>query len=49
MKNGDELVADIASRKPGDKVTLGYVRNGKKEDISVTIADRAKLFALAVG
>ncbi len=49
VKNGDELVGEIASRKPGDKVTLGLVRNGKKEDISVTIADRAKLFASQLG
>ena len=31
-RTGDELVADIASRKPGTKVTLGFVRNGKKEE-----------------
>ena len=32
VKNGDELVADIAGRKPGTKVTLGLVRNGKKQE-----------------
>jgi serine protease Do len=26
VKNGDELVSDIASRKPGTKVSLGFVR-----------------------
>jgi serine protease Do len=31
VKNGDELVSDIASRKPGSKAKLGFVRNGKKE------------------
>ncbi|HZP16889.1 MAG TPA: Do family serine endopeptidase [Terriglobales bacterium] len=49
IKNGDELVSDIASRKPGSKVTLGYVRNGKKEETAVTVADRAKLFASRLG
>jgi serine protease Do len=49
VKNGDELVSDIASRKPGAKVTLGVIRNGKKQDITVTVADRAKLFASRLG
>ncbi len=49
VKNGDELVADIASRKPGSKVDLGYYRNGKKEQAAVTVADRAKLFASRLG
>ncbi len=45
VKNGDDLVADIASRKPGTKVTLGLIRNGKKQDSPVIVADRSKLFA----
>lgn len=49
VKTGDELVADIASRKPGTKVPLGFVRNGKKEETTVTVADRAKLFASRLG
>ena len=49
VKNGDELVADIAGRKPGSQVALGYVRNGKKEQATVTVADRAKLFASRLG
>jgi len=49
VKNGDDLVSDIASRKPGTKVTLGFVRNGKKQEASVTVADRAKLFAARLG
>src|SRR5213596_857761 len=44
VKNGDELVADIAGRKPGSKVAVGYSRNGKKDETSVTVGDRAKLF-----
>jgi serine protease Do len=49
VKNGDELVADIASRKPGTKVTLGFVRNGKKQESAVTVTDRAKLFSARLG
>lgn len=49
VKTGDELVADIASRKPGSKVELGFIRNGKKEEATVTVADRAKLFATRLG
>ena len=49
VKNGDELVADIAGRKPGSKAKLGFMRNGKKEDTTVTIADRSKLFAARLG
>src|SRR5215470_4148513 len=49
VKNGDELVADIAGRKPGTKAKLGFMRNGKKEDTTVTIADRSKLFAARLG
>src|SRR5271155_4659849 len=45
VSKGTELVAEIASRKPGSKVELGFLRNGKQQETSVTIADRAKLFA----
>src|ERR1041385_1850162 len=49
VKNGDELVADIASRKPGAKVNLGFIRNNNKQEAAVTVADRAKLFAARLG
>jgi serine protease Do len=49
VKTGDDLVADIASRKPGSKAKLAFVRNGKKEEATVTIADRSKLFASRLG
>jgi serine protease Do len=45
VTKGAELVADIASRKPGAKVSVGFLRNGKQQDTTVTVADRAKLFA----
>ena len=49
VSKGSELVADIASRKPGSKVNLGFLRNGKSQETAVTIADRAKLFAARLG
>jgi serine protease Do len=49
VSKGTELVADIAARKPGSKVMLSFLRNGKLQDASVTIADRAKLFAARLG
>lgn len=49
VKSGDDLVADIASRKPGSKAKLTYIRNGKKDSTSVTITDRSKLFAARLG
>jgi serine protease Do len=49
VKSGDELVADIAGRKPGSKAGLSFVRNGKKQEATVTIADRSKLFASRLG
>ncbi|MGI9104356.1 MAG: Do family serine endopeptidase [Terriglobales bacterium] len=49
VKNGDELVSDISSRKPGSKATIGYIRSGKEATTSVTIANRAKLFASRLG
>jgi serine protease Do len=49
LKSGDELVADIAGRKPGTKAKVAFVRNGKKQETTVTIADRSKLFASRLG
>lgn len=44
IKDGDQLVTDIANRKPGSKVTLGYLRDGKKQEATLTIANRAQLY-----
>jgi serine protease Do len=49
VTKGTELVSDIASRKPGSKVSLAFIRNGKPQETTVTIADRAKLFAARLG
>jgi serine protease Do len=45
VKDGDDLVSDIAGRRPGSSARLGYMRNGKPEDATVTIGDRDKVFA----
>jgi serine protease Do len=45
IKDGDALVTDIAARKPGSTVHLGYVRAGQTANASLAIADRAKLYA----
>ncbi len=49
VKSGDELVSEISGLKPGTVAKVGYVRNGKPETASVTIADRSKLFAARLG
>src|SRR6202007_502532 len=49
VKNGEELVSDIAARKPGSKAKLGFVRNGKKEETTVTNGGRSKLVAGSLG
>ncbi len=45
VKDGDDLVNDIANRHPGTDIRLGYLRNGKQQDATVTIGDRDKVFA----
>jgi serine protease Do len=49
VKTGDELVADISARKPGSTAKLGYIRGGQQQTTTVTIADRAKLYAARLG
>jgi serine protease Do len=45
IKDGDDLVSEIASRRPGSTVRIGYLRDGKQADTTVTIGDRDKVFA----
>jgi serine protease Do len=45
VKDGDDLVNEIASRHPGSTVRLGFLRDGKEQDATVTIGDRDKVFA----
>jgi serine protease Do len=45
IKDGDDLVNEIASRRPGSTIRLSYMRDGKPADTTVTIGDRDKVFA----
>jgi serine protease Do len=45
IKDGDDLVNDIAVRKPGSSAKLGYLRSGKEGAITVVIGDRSKVFS----
>jgi len=45
IKDGDDLVNEIAGRRPGSTARLGYTRDGKPADTTVTIGDRDKVFA----
>ena len=45
IKDGDDLVNEIASRRPGSSIRVGYLRDGRPADTTVTIGDRDKVFA----
>jgi len=45
IKDGDDLVGEITSRRPGSTVRLGYLRDGKSLDTTVTIGDLDKVFS----
>jgi len=45
IKDGDDMVNEIASRRPGSSVRLGFKRDDKTLDATVTIGDRDKIFA----
>ncbi len=45
IKDGDDMVNEIASRRPGSTIRLGFIRDGKPQDATVTIGDRDKVFA----
>jgi serine protease Do len=49
VANGDELVAEVSAHHPGDKLKIGYLRNGKQEEANITVADRQKLFGAQLG
>ncbi|MDP9263845.1 MAG: Do family serine endopeptidase [Acidobacteriota bacterium] len=46
---GDELVEEIARRKPGAKTEITFLRNGQLQKAGVTLADRARLFRERLG
>ena len=46
IKGGNDLINDIAGRKPGSTASIGYIdHNGKHETTTVTIANRAAMLA----
>jgi serine protease Do len=47
IKDGDDLVNEITSRRPGSSIRLGYSRDGKQLDTTVTIGDLDSVFAEA--
>ena len=49
IKDGDDLVNDISARPVGSNVEIGYLRDGKPHTATVTIGDRAKVYADITG
>jgi serine protease Do len=45
IKDGDELVAIVSAKHPGETVKIGYLRDNKTQYATVGITDRAKLLA----
>ncbi|MDR3740014.1 MAG: trypsin-like peptidase domain-containing protein [Terracidiphilus sp.] len=45
VKNGDDLVNEIAGRHPGSSARLGILRDDKPLDLTVMIGDRDLIFA----
>jgi len=40
IKSADDLIAFLSTKKPGDKVTLTVERDGKTQEIPITLAER---------
>jgi len=49
IRSGDQLVDEVSSRKPGEKAVVSFLRNGQRQQATVTLADRARLFAERLG
>jgi serine protease Do len=45
IKDGDDLVDKVAPRHPGSTARVTYLRDGKENTVTVTIADRAETVA----
>jgi len=43
---GSEMVEQIASYKPGDKINVNYIRNGKEFTTSVTLKNKTGTYDL---
>jgi serine protease Do len=44
VRGGDDLVNPVMQTPIGQSVEIGYIRNGKRHNVSVMVADRDKLF-----
>jgi serine protease Do len=49
VRTGDDLVNPIMQTPIGQSVEIGYIRNGKRHEASVVVADRDKLFPQYAG
>ncbi|MCL2660083.1 MAG: trypsin-like peptidase domain-containing protein [Acidobacteriaceae bacterium] len=49
IKNGDDLINIVSSRKVGSTVKLGFLRDGKAQTANVAIGDRSKMTAEITG
>ncbi|WP_047487636.1 trypsin-like peptidase domain-containing protein [Terriglobus sp. TAA 43] len=49
VKDGDELVSNVSPRHPGSTARLTYLRDGKENNVTVTIGDRAQTTAAMNG
>jgi serine protease Do len=49
VKDGDDLVSNVAPRHPGSTARVTYLRDGKENTVTVTIADRAEMLAKSDG
>jgi hypothetical protein len=43
VTSGAEFSAEVGAHHPGDKLIIGYLRNGKQEEATVVVSDRQKL------
>ncbi len=41
VATGPELQEQVARYKPGDKITITYIRNGKENNVSITLKNKA--------
>ena len=49
IHKGQDLIDTVAESPVGSTLTISLLRNGKKEDLKVTIGDRAKIFPDELG
>ncbi len=49
IRKGQDLIDTVADTPVGSTLTMNLLRNGKKEDVKVTIGDRAKIFPDELG